>query len=70
MKMKRAVLVIFARLVRGAGMGLGASGIAFSIWFFLFSNSESKYLWGAFSIVEYLVGYYIYRFAYTYIYDE
>lgn len=70
MTMKRSVMVIFSRLIRGVGMGLGASGIAFFIWFLFFSNNESKYLWGTFSIVEYLVGYYIYRFAYTYIYDE
>ncbi|QKJ87691.1 hypothetical protein PMPD1_2753 [Paramixta manurensis] len=70
MSIKRTVLIILARLVRGTGMGLGASGIAFSIWFFFLSNSESKYLWGMFSIVEYIVGYFMYRFAYTYVYDE
>ncbi|KQN58637.1 hypothetical protein [Erwinia sp. Leaf53] len=70
MNIKRITLIILSRLSRGIGMGLGASGIAFSLWFFFFSNSESKYLWGAFSIAEYLVGYFIYRFAYTYIYDE
>ncbi|KIF88542.1 membrane protein [Enterobacter ludwigii] len=51
-------------------MGLGVSGIAFTIWFFFLSSSESRYIWGMFSIAEFFAGYLIYRFAYTYVYDE
>lgn len=34
MKIKVIFLVILSRLIRGAGMGLGVSGIVFTIWFF------------------------------------
>ncbi|NIY49907.1 hypothetical protein [Cedecea colo] len=70
MKIKVVFLVILSRLIRGAGMGLGVSGIAFTIWFFFLSSSESRYFWGMFSIAEFFAGYLIYRFAYTYVYDE
>jgi len=70
MKIKRLLLIILSRVIRGAGMGLGASGILFSVWFFFFSSNESKYLWGVFSIGEFFVGYVMYRFAYSYVYDE
>jgi len=56
MKIKRTLLIMFSRFIRGAGMGLGASGIVFTVWFFFLSASEFKYLWGG--------------FAYAYIYDE
>ena len=42
-------------------------------WLVLFfSVNEYKYLWGLLSVVEFLVGYLIYRFAYVYayVYDE
>lgn len=70
MNIKIILLVIISRLIRGAGIGLGSSGIVFTIWFFLLSSSESRYLWGMFSITGFFVGYFIYRFAYTYVYDE
>ncbi|CDL46183.1 hypothetical protein [Klebsiella pneumoniae ISC21] len=37
---------------------------------FFFSVNEYKILWGLLSVMEFLVGYLIYRFAYAYIYDE
>ena len=67
---KRTLLILLSRVIRGAGMGLGASGIALAGWFFFFSVNEYKFLWGLLSVVEFLVGYLIYRFAYAYIYDE
>ena len=70
MKIKVIFLVILSRLIRGAGRGLGVSGIVFTIWFFFLSSSESRYIWGVFSIAEFFAGYLIYRFAYTYVYDE
>lgn len=70
MKIKVIFWVILSRLIRGAGMGLGVSGIAFTIWFFFLSSSESRYIWGMLSIAEFFAGYLIYRFAYTYVYDE
>lgn len=70
MKIKKFLLIILSRTVRGAGMGFGVSGIAFAIWFFFFSRDEYKYLWGLLAIVIFFVGYLIYRFAYSYIYDE
>lgn len=70
MIIKRTLLIILSRIVRGAGMGLGSSGILFAVWFFFFSGNESKYLWGVFSIVIFFVGYLMYKFSYSYIYDE
>lgn len=34
MKIKRTLLIILSRVIRGAGMGLGTSGIALAGWFF------------------------------------
>lgn len=71
MNIKRTLLILLSRVIRGAGMGLGASGIALAGWLVLFfSVNEYKFLWGLLSVVEFLVGYLIYRFAYAYIYDE
>ncbi|EFC4522361.1 MAG: hypothetical protein JJO35_00270 [Escherichia coli] len=70
MKIKRTLLIMLSRFIRGAGMGLGASGIVFTVWFFFLSSSEYKYLWGGLSVALFFVGYLMYRFAYAYIYDE
>jgi len=70
MKIKIFFLVIISRALRGTGMGFGVSGMVFSIWFFLFSDAEYKYLWSLFSIIIFCIGYLIYRLAYSYIYDE
>ncbi|KGT95654.1 membrane protein [Erwinia typographi] len=51
-------------------MGLGASAIAFIIWFLFFSVDEYKYFWAFLAILQFFVGYLMYRFAYSYIYDE
>ncbi len=51
-------------------MGLGASGIALAGWFFFFSVNEYKFLWGLLSVVEFLVGDLIYRFAYAWSVDR
>lgn len=34
MNIKRTLLILLSRVIRGAGMGLGASGIALADWFF------------------------------------
>ncbi|CDL21605.1 hypothetical protein [Klebsiella pneumoniae IS53] len=36
MNIKRTLLILLSRVIRGAGMGLGASGIALAGWFFFF----------------------------------
>lgn len=51
-------------------MGLGTSGIAFTIWFLFFSEDKYKYFWGLIAVLVFFTGYLIYRFAYSYIYDE
>ena len=48
---------MLSRFIRGAGMGLGASGIVFTVWFFFLSSSEFKYLWGGLSVALFFVGY-------------
>ncbi len=70
MKIKIIFLIMISRLVRGIGMGLGTSAIAFIIWFFFFSVDEYKYFWAFLAILQFFVGYLMYRFAYSYIYDE
>ena len=70
MNIKRTLLILLSRVIRGAGMGLGASGIALSGCFFYFSVCEYKYPWGYLLVTKLLVGYLIYRFSYAYIYDE
>lgn len=70
MKVKIFLLMMISRVIRGAGMGFGVSGIAFTVWFFFFSDDEYKYLWGFLAVVLFFVGYLIYRFSYSYIYDE
>lgn len=70
MNIKVVFLAILSRLIRGAGMGLGVSGVVFTIWFFFLSSGESRYIWGMFSIAEFFAGYLIYRFACKYVYDE
>lgn len=52
MNIKRTLLILLSRVIRGAGMGLGASGIALAGWFF-FSVNEYKFLWGLLSFVEF-----------------
>lgn len=50
MNIKRTLLILFSRVIRGAGMGLGASGIALAGWFFFFSVNEYKFLWVYFQL--------------------
>ena len=40
MNIKRTLLILFFRVIRGAGMGLGASGIALAGWLVLFFLSK------------------------------
>ncbi|MDX6039166.1 hypothetical protein [Scandinavium lactucae] len=70
MKIKRFLLIILSRAIRGAGMGMGVSGILFSVWFFSFHLMKVNIYGVYFQLVIFFVGYVMYRFAYTYIYDE
>jgi len=69
-EIKIFLLIMISRIIRGARMGFGVSGIAFAIWFFLFSAAEYQYLWGGFAIAIFFTDYLMYRFAYSYVYDE
>ena len=70
MRLKRTLLIILSRFIREMGKGLGTLGIALTAWFLFLSESENKYLWALFSVIIFFSGYYIYKFAHTYIYDE
>lgn len=70
MNIKKTLLIIISRFIREIGKGLGTLGTALTAWFLFFSESENKYLWDLLSIIIFFVGYCIYKFAHTHIYDE
>ncbi|MFU2318801.1 hypothetical protein [Rahnella sp. PCH160] len=68
--MKKLILILISRAIRGLGMGLGFGGFVLSIWFFFFSSLEGKYTLGIYSLIAFIIGYGLFRFAFVYIYDE
>ncbi len=54
MKIKRTLLIMLSRFIRGAGMGLGASGIVFTVWFF-FSHLLNLNICGEGSLLRYFL---------------
>ncbi|MDW9215424.1 hypothetical protein SE957_19600 [Escherichia coli] len=51
---KRTLLIMLSRFIRGAGMGLGASGIVFTVWFF-FSHLLNLNICGEGSLLRYFL---------------
>ena len=70
MNIRKWLLIIVSRLLRGAGMGLGATGLCLALWFFLFSSSESHIYFGFASLIIIILGYAIYAATPRYIYSE
>ncbi|MFI8418723.1 hypothetical protein ACQKDS_20055 [Serratia sp. NPDC078593] len=70
MNIKNFFLMIISRLVAGVGMTLGLIGIVYAVWSFFFSHSSYWFLWGGLGVVGFFIGYGIYKFALTYIYNE
>jgi hypothetical protein len=70
MNLKNFFLSIVSRLVCAIGMTLELISTIFSLWCFFGSNHPNRFLWGLLGIVGLFIGYYIYKFAITYIYDE
>lgn len=70
MSIKDFILIIISRLVASIGMTLGIIGMVYSIYCLFFSHNPYRFiLWGA-GIVVFFIGYGLYKFALTYIYNE
>jgi len=70
MNIKSFFLIIISRLVCGIGMTLGLVSTVFSLWFFFGSDNHNRFFWGAGGILGFFIGYGLYKFALTYIYNE
>ncbi|EMH4161610.1 hypothetical protein RJ498_000825 [Pluralibacter gergoviae] len=70
MNIRKWLLIIVSRLLRGAGMGLGATGLCLAAWLLIFSSSESRAYYGFASLILIALGYAIYAATLRYIYNE
>lgn len=70
MNIKDFFLIIISRLVAGIGMTLGLVSTVYSIWCFIFSHEPYRLLFGVVGVLGFFVGYGLYKFALTYIYNE
>ncbi|AST78605.1 hypothetical protein Cf24236_1056 [Citrobacter farmeri] len=70
MSLKKIILIIISRLLCGIGMSVGLVSIVFSLWCFFVSHHPDRFLWGGIGVLVLLIGYGIYKFSLTYIYDE
>lgn len=70
MSIKDFFLIIISRLVTGAGMTLGLISTVYSIWSFFFSHSPHRIILGCVGVLGFFIGYGLYKFALTYIYNE
>lgn len=70
MNIRGFFLIIVSRLVAGLGMTLGLISTVYSLWNFFFSSSPCRYILGLLGVLGFFIGYGLYKFALTYIYDE
>lgn len=70
MKLKRIILIIISRFICAVGMTMGSLGAVISIWYFFFSHNEERFLFGGLYLIGVCIGYFIYKIALRYIYDE
>lgn len=70
MSIKEFLLIITSTLVAGAGMLMGLISPIYAIWCFFFSHKPYHFLLGCAGILAFFIGYGLYKFALTYIYDE
>lgn len=70
MNIKDFILIIVSRIVASIGMTLGTISMIYSLYCFFFSANPYRFFLGGASIVAFLIGYGLYKFALKYIYDE
>nr|WP_318384408.1 hypothetical protein [uncultured Enterobacter sp.] len=70
MSIKDFILIIISRLVAGTGMTMGLIGTIYAFWNIFFSDDAYRFLLGAGGVLGVFVGYGLYKFAITCIYDE
>ncbi|PLR42134.1 hypothetical protein CYR40_13060 [Chimaeribacter arupi] len=70
MKINKVVLIIISRIVCGVGLTLGSFGMIGSIWFFFISSNIDRFYWGGGAVFLFIIGYLIYQFGNSHIYDE
>lgn len=70
MNIKCFFLMIISRLIAGVGMTLGLTSVVYSIWNFFFSHAHYRFFLGCAGVLCFFIGYGIYKFALTYIYNE
>lgn len=70
MNIKNFFLIIVSRLVAGLGMTLGLISTVYSVWNFFFSSGSCRFILGLLGLLGFFIGYGLYKFALTYIYDE
>ncbi|AVF37538.1 hypothetical protein BV494_21630 (plasmid) [Rahnella sikkimica] len=70
MSISEFLRIIISTLVAGAGMLLGLISPIYSICCFFSSHKPYHILFGCAGILAFFIGYGLYKFALTYIYDE
>lgn len=70
MSLKEFILIIVSRILCAIGMTIGFISIIFSLWCFFGSHHPCRFLWGGGGILAFLIGYGVFKFSLTYIYDE
>lgn len=70
MSIQEFLRIIISTIVAGAGMLLGLISPFYSILNFFFSHKPYHFLFGCAGILAFFIGYGLYKFALTYIYDE
>lgn len=70
MKFFKSTMIFLSILVRWFGLALGATGIIGVIWFFVLSQSDTRYYWGVFSLVQTYAGFLIFRYGFERMYNE
>lgn len=70
MRIKKIILIVISRFISAIGMTMGSLGTASSIWYFFFSHNENRIFFGVLSLAGVCIGYFIYKIALRYIYDE
>jgi energy-coupling factor transporter transmembrane protein EcfT len=70
MSIKEFILIMLSTLVSRAGWLLSVVSLVYSLFCFFVSDSPNRFLFGLLGVVSFFIGYGLYKFAITYIYDE
>lgn len=70
MTLRKFIMIVISRLLRGIGIGISATGWCCAVWFLFVSSSEERIYFTGVGLVMILLGYVIYAIALRYIYSE